>query len=121
MRSTLNASATIPNHILSLSTDLRSVALYSTRYFMTQSIRKITIWYFNFITLMHEKRLTNFQVRYDVRGHGRSGKPDSIKGYTPQLYADDFLTVSRAFDLVKPIYVGWLVSIPNSSSHFLID
>lgn len=35
------------------------------------------------------------QVRYDMRGHGRSGKPDSMENYSPQLYANDFLAVSR--------------------------
>lgn len=49
------------------------------------------------------------QVRYDMRGHGRSGKPDSMENYSPQLYANDFLAVSRAFDLKNPTYVGWLV------------
>lgn len=45
-----------------------------------------------------------------MRGHGRSGKPESMESYSPQLYANDFMIVSRAFDLNKPTYVGWLVS-----------
>jgi len=53
--------------------------------------------------------LDYFQVRYDVRGHGRSGKPPSIEGHASSLYADDFEAVIRGFKLKKPVVVGWSV------------
>lgn len=46
-------------------------------------------------------------VRYDMRGHGRSGKPDSIEGYSSKLYADDFAAVVEAHGLSRPFVVGW--------------
>lgn len=42
-----------------------------------------------------------------MRGHGRSVKPEDMKGYTSQLYADDFEAVKKSFSLRKPIVVGW--------------
>ncbi|KAH8103686.1 Alpha/Beta hydrolase protein [Phellopilus nigrolimitatus] len=42
-----------------------------------------------------------------MRGHGRSGKPDSIEGYASNLYADDFAEVLKAFGLRKPVFIGW--------------
>ncbi|EPQ58991.1 alpha/beta-hydrolase [Gloeophyllum trabeum ATCC 11539] len=41
-------------------------------------------------------------VRYDLRGHGRSAKPDTIEGHASSLYADDFVAVANAFGLKKP-------------------
>ncbi|KAJ6611124.1 alpha/beta-hydrolase [Mycena sp. CBHHK59/15] len=54
-------------------------------------------------------------VRYDVRGHGRSGKSNTAEAYVSKLFADDFKTVMDAFDLDKPVlehgrYVGNLDS-----------
>ncbi|KAJ7634730.1 alpha/beta-hydrolase [Roridomyces roridus] len=46
-------------------------------------------------------------VRYDVRGHGRSGKPTVAEAYESKLFADDFKTVMDAFNLHKPILAGW--------------
>ncbi|KAH8116707.1 alpha/beta-hydrolase [Phellopilus nigrolimitatus] len=48
-----------------------------------------------------------YLVRYDMRGHGRSGKPDTIEGYASRLYADDFAAVVKGFNLRKPVVVGW--------------
>ncbi|CCL98031.1 uncharacterized protein FIBRA_00024 [Fibroporia radiculosa] len=48
-----------------------------------------------------------YLVRFDMRGHGRSGMPDKADGYFSELYANDFATVASAFGLKKPIYVGW--------------
>ncbi|ETW75852.1 Esterase/lipase/thioesterase [Heterobasidion irregulare TC 32-1] len=48
-------------------------------------------------------------VRYDMRGHGRSAKPDTQDGHLSRLYADDFMTVVRAFNLEYPIFVGWSI------------
>ncbi|THH06384.1 hypothetical protein EW145_g4122 [Phellinidium pouzarii] len=47
-----------------------------------------------------------YLVRYDMRGHGRSIKPESAEGYTSKLYADDFAAVVKAFNAKKPILVG---------------
>lgn len=47
------------------------------------------------------------KIRYDMRGHGRSGKPDSIEGYSSQLYADDFMAVIEAFNVKRPVVIGW--------------
>jgi pimeloyl-ACP methyl ester carboxylesterase len=47
------------------------------------------------------------QVRFDMRGHGRSDKPVSENSYEPQRYVDDFEAVSQAFGLHKPFYAGW--------------
>ncbi|THH17323.1 hypothetical protein EW146_g3466 [Bondarzewia mesenterica] len=46
-------------------------------------------------------------VRYDTRGHGRSGKPDTPDAHLSRLYADDFMAVVHAFALKNPIFVSW--------------
>ncbi|KZT18746.1 alpha/beta-hydrolase [Neolentinus lepideus HHB14362 ss-1] len=46
-------------------------------------------------------------VRYDMRGHGRSDKPETMRGYESHLYASDFHAVRTAFRLDRPIFVGW--------------
>ncbi|KAJ3519764.1 hypothetical protein NMY22_g13054 [Coprinellus aureogranulatus] len=46
-------------------------------------------------------------IAYDLRGHGRSGKPDTVEGYSSELYAQDFNTVVQAFNVSSPILVGW--------------
>lgn len=46
-------------------------------------------------------------VRYDIRGHGRSGKPETAESYVSKLYADDFKAVLDAFSLVKPVLAAW--------------
>lgn len=46
-------------------------------------------------------------VRYDIRGHGRSGKPNTAEAYESKLFADDFQTVMEAFELKKPVLAGW--------------
>ncbi|EIM83207.1 alpha/beta-hydrolase [Stereum hirsutum FP-91666 SS1] len=57
---------------------------------------------------VHHKLLDLFYlVRYDVRGHGRSGKPEASEGYTTDLYAEDFLAVMKQFNVVKPLFIGW--------------
>ncbi|KAJ6534051.1 alpha/beta-hydrolase [Mycena vulgaris] len=53
-----------------------------------------------------------YLVRYDVRGHGRSGKPVSPEGYAASLYAADFAAVSKAFSLHMPVFVGWSAGAP---------
>ncbi|TFK50523.1 alpha/beta-hydrolase [Heliocybe sulcata] len=52
-----------------------------------------------------ERLLANFYlVRYDMRGHGRSDKPETMEGYESHLYASDFAAVATAFNLIKPSY-----------------
>ncbi|PPQ82824.1 hypothetical protein CVT25_009199 [Psilocybe cyanescens] len=48
-----------------------------------------------------------YLVSYDMRGHGRSGKPDTIEGHASRLYADDFAVVVEAFSLKAPLLIGW--------------
>jgi pimeloyl-ACP methyl ester carboxylesterase len=47
------------------------------------------------------------QVRYDARGHGRSGKPEEEEAWLSARIAEDFLAVAEAFEVRCPIYVGW--------------
>ncbi|KAJ7496636.1 hypothetical protein FB451DRAFT_1119524 [Mycena latifolia] len=53
-----------------------------------------------------------YLVRYDVRGHGRSGKPTTAEGYASALYAADFAAVAGAFALHMPVFVGWSAGAP---------
>ena len=47
------------------------------------------------------------KVAYDLRGHGRSGQPDTPAGYLSHLWAEDFANVAQAFNLTAPVFVGW--------------
>ena len=55
----------------------------------------------------YHRLLVYLQVRYDMRGHGRTVKPDSIDGYASDLYAADFAAVMDEFKVKRPILVGW--------------
>ncbi|KLO15816.1 alpha/beta-hydrolase [Schizopora paradoxa] len=46
-------------------------------------------------------------VRYDLRGQGRSGHPDTPEGHISKSYADDFAAVCDAFEVKRPYHVGW--------------
>lgn len=48
-----------------------------------------------------------YLVRYDARGHARSGKPVTEEAYETARYWQDFDAVCKAFDLNKPFYAGW--------------
>jgi hypothetical protein len=48
-----------------------------------------------------------YAVRYDARGHGRSGKPLTEEAFESIHYAEDFEAVVEAFGLSKPFYAGW--------------
>ncbi|KAJ3898882.1 Alpha/Beta hydrolase protein [Lentinula edodes] len=48
-----------------------------------------------------------YVVRYDLRGHGRSGKPETVESHASELYANDFMAVASEFGLHKPVLVGW--------------
>ncbi|KAG2014999.1 hypothetical protein CC2G_008312 [Coprinopsis cinerea AmutBmut pab1-1] len=62
-----------------------------------------------FERLFSDSRLLQrfYLVAFDVRGHGRSGKPLSPASYEQRLFADDFKAVLDHFGLKKPIVVGW--------------
>ena len=67
------------------------------------------------------------QIRYDTRGHGRTGGPDNPEGYVSKrnvtslqmssggmelkegfiVYADDFAAVAAAYGVKKPFFAGW--------------
>jgi pimeloyl-ACP methyl ester carboxylesterase len=49
------------------------------------------------------------QVRYDTRGHGRSGKPTTADFYTSDRYAQDVQALIVGFRLNKPFFAGWSV------------
>ncbi|KAJ7930510.1 alpha/beta-hydrolase [Mycena leptocephala] len=45
---------------------------------------------------------TLYIVRYDVRGHGRSGKPTTPEAYESKRFADDFKAVMDVFKVHSP-------------------
>ncbi|KAF4565423.1 hypothetical protein EYR36_001994 [Pleurotus pulmonarius] len=47
-----------------------------------------------------------YLVRYDMRGHGRSGKPVDEASWESRRLCDDFDAVLQAFNVQKPIVVG---------------
>ncbi|KZT62281.1 alpha/beta-hydrolase [Calocera cornea HHB12733] len=51
-----------------------------------------------------------YLVRYEPRGHARSGQPEAEEAYASARYADDFTAVVRGFALHKPIWAGWSVA-----------
>ncbi|KIJ46885.1 hypothetical protein M422DRAFT_29072 [Sphaerobolus stellatus SS14] len=48
-----------------------------------------------------------YAIRYDLRGHGRSGKPLEPAAWTSERFAEDFHAVMSIFRVNKPILVGW--------------
>lgn len=48
-----------------------------------------------------------YVVRYDMRGHGRSGKPGTLHGHDSKLWGADFMAVVETYNLKSPVYVGW--------------
>ncbi|KAF5332240.1 hypothetical protein D9611_007987 [Ephemerocybe angulata] len=46
-------------------------------------------------------------VAYDLRGFGRSGKPERAADYSSKLSADDFVSVTKSFNVTKPLFIGW--------------
>ncbi|KAJ7199560.1 Alpha/Beta hydrolase protein [Mycena haematopus] len=61
------------------------------------------------------------RVRYDIRGHGRSGKPNTQEAYESKLFADDFKTVMDAFGLKKPVLAGCDADIAHSAAAVATD
>ncbi|KAH7922204.1 alpha/beta-hydrolase [Leucogyrophana mollusca] len=60
-------------------------------------------------SLFRDERLLGqlYLVRYDMRGHGRSGKPTDPASYSSSLYAADFAVVVAAYELKQPVHFGW--------------
>lgn len=48
-----------------------------------------------------------YMVRFDMRGHGRSGMPVDPTAYESARFAEDFKAVLDAYGLDKPIIVAW--------------
>lgn len=47
-------------------------------------------------------------ITYDMRGHGRSGKPDDVESYQDgRRWADDLSAVLKASGVKNPVLVGW--------------
>lgn len=69
---------------------------------------KYAWWVLARINLMaHTSDLITLQVRYDLRGHGRSGMPEDPQAYTSVLFAHDYATVVREFGIQKPFIAVW--------------
>ncbi|KAF9467592.1 Alpha/Beta hydrolase protein [Collybia nuda] len=62
---------------------------------------------FDSIFADHEWTNHVYLVRYDVRGHGKSGKPIDEASWESKRLAGDFDAVVEGFKLIKPIPVGW--------------
>lgn len=63
-----------------------------------------------------------FLVAYDLRGNGRSGKPETEEGYTKERYAQDFWAVCGAFEVTNPVALGWCASfIPFRVSALTVE
>ncbi|KDR66432.1 hypothetical protein GALMADRAFT_80812 [Galerina marginata CBS 339.88] len=65
--------------------------------------------------LFQDKRLLDhfYLVSYDLRGHGRSGKPNTTEAYVSNLFADDFAAVIKAFKVKSPLFVGWYWTVTS--------
>lgn len=73
--------------------------------------------------IFHDTRYSNqfYLVRYDMRGHGRSGKPQTAAGYVSENFAQDFAAVVKAFDLQRPVFVGWSMGGRDTLTRFRIS
>lgn len=43
--------------------------------------------------------------------------PEAEESYLSERYAEDYLAVAQAFDLKKPVFVGWYVELSSSNLH----
>ncbi|KAG1809635.1 Alpha/Beta hydrolase protein [Suillus subaureus] len=48
-----------------------------------------------------------YLVRYDMRSHGRSGRPANQSDYSSPKFAADFMAVVEGFNRQKPYLLGW--------------
>ncbi|KAJ6616265.1 Alpha/Beta hydrolase protein [Mycena sp. CBHHK59/15] len=54
-------------------------------------------------------------VRFDTRGHGRSGKPTTLADYDTARYAQDVAALVKGFRLKKPFFAGCLIYFCSSA------
>ncbi|TFK38330.1 Alpha/Beta hydrolase protein [Crucibulum laeve] len=52
-------------------------------------------------------------VRYDVRGHGRSGNATDQAAWESKRLAEDFEAVVQGLNLVKPFIAGWTLGVTH--------
>ncbi|EMD35722.1 hypothetical protein CERSUDRAFT_124390 [Gelatoporia subvermispora B] len=57
----------------------------------------------------------HYLVRYDTRGHGRSGKPEKEEEWQSQRLAEDFDAVVAGFNLKTPFVGAWSLGCTNLS------
>ena len=57
----------------------------------------------------HDPRLHQFRmIAFDLRGHGRSGKPLERESYLDsKIWASDLQSIIRSLELVKPVVISW--------------
>jgi len=48
-----------------------------------------------------------YMIRYDTRGHGKSGKPMTEDGYKSERYAEDVSAIIKTFGLGQVFFAGW--------------
>lgn len=69
-----------------------------------------------------EQLLDNlYMIKYETRGHGRSGQPESEEAYISARHAEDFHAVCTAFNVTEPIVVSWSLGgliVPDVLSRF---
>jgi len=60
----------------------------------------------------HDPRLHQFRmIAFDLRGHGRSGKPLERESYLDsRVWASDLQSIIRSLELVKPVLISWSYS-----------
>ena len=51
--------------------------------------------------------MRRYKIRFDLRGHGRTGKPSVEEDYSSKKHAEDYAAVVKEFSAKKPIIVGW--------------
>lgn len=51
------------------------------------------------------------QIRYDLRGHGRSDQPTTPEAYASAQLAEDLAAVCEVFGATKPYLAGWCVML----------
>lgn len=104
---------THPSHVWSSYTALLFARPSSTIISKTKGCLSSSTWYAPLAILVNSwfsiKDLPSLhvQVRYDMRGHGRTEMPSSADGYLSHLYVEDFAAVMDEFKVKKPFLVGW--------------
>lgn len=53
------------------------------------------------------KPICDVKVRYDTRGHGKSGKPLADEAWESRRMSEDFEAVCKEFGVTKAFVLGW--------------